>query len=353
MSTILKALQRLEDEKRAKPDLTLEEQIATPPPSGPPQRRGWLVAVGIGVAGIAVAVGAIFWIAPDSAIEAESPAVSASPSPTRPVVSIPTAPDPAQLVGSEPDPPSAVARSLGASSGAPPESSRVEVVKRLSPPAKLDVKLLSPLASPDEPAVRKRASVPADSAAKTHVVASARNTAPKRSPATPSGSALQSGAPSTGRGTATARSTIDKSSTANKSSAINKSSASAKRTSTMPPAPTPAAEREPSPAPLQVASAKPATPPSTHPPASELATGNAMEPDHKVVLRAKLPKLKVRSTIWHPQSSRRITVVEVDAGQVLELNEGDAVGPLVVESIKPGGVFFMHDGVSVLHKVGR
>ena len=43
-----------------------------------------------------------------------------------------------------------------------------------------------------------------------------------------------------------------------------------------------------------------------------------------------------------------------DAGLMnLELKEGDAVGPLVVESIKPGGVFFAHDGVSVLHKVGR
>jgi len=48
-----------------------------------------------------------------------------------------------------------------------------------------------------------------------------------------------------------------------------------------------------------------------------------------------------------------MALVEVNAGEVLELNEGDAVGPLVVESIKPGGVYFMHDGVSVLHKVGR
>lgn len=81
--------------------------------------------------------------------------------------------------------------------------------------------------------------------------------------------------------------------------------------------------------------------------------GSAVEPDHKVVLRAKLPEVEVRSTVWHPQSSRRIATVEIDSGEVLELNEGDAVGPLVVEEIKPGGVMFTHDGVSVMHKVGR
>jgi hypothetical protein len=72
-----------------------------------------------------------------------------------------------------------------------------------------------------------------------------------------------------------------------------------------------------------------------------------------VVLRAEVPELKVHSTVWHPQGSRRVARVEVGTEGILELNEGDSVGPLVVESIKPGGVVFGHDGVSVLHKVGH
>lgn len=352
MSTILKALQRLEDEKRAKAELTLEEQIAMTQPPASRQRRGWLVLAGSGVAGIAVAVGAIFWVAPDSATEVESPEVAASPAPPRPVAPSPTAPGPAQLARPEPKAAPSAAESQGASSGASPESpsvsSKVEVVQRLSPPPKLDMERFSLVAPAVEPTVRERAIDPADSVIKDRIVALARNTVPKRSRATPPGTAIQSGVASTERGTATERSTIDKRSTADKSSAPTKS------TSTKPAASTrAAAESEPSAVPPPIARAKPAMAPPPPQPPSKRTTGSAVKPDHKVVLRARLPELKVRSTIWHPQSSRRIAVVEIDAGQVLELNEGDAVGPLVVESIKPGGVFFTHDGVSVLHKVGR
>ena len=88
MSTILKALQRLEDEKRAKPESTLDEQITSTRAPESPKRPGSLVLAGSGAAGIAVAVGAIYlWIAPNSATEVEQPAVTASPSSPRPTIS--------------------------------------------------------------------------------------------------------------------------------------------------------------------------------------------------------------------------------------------------------------------------
>ncbi len=39
--------------------------------------------------------------------------------------------------------------------------------------------------------------------------------------------------------------------------------------------------------------------------------------------------------------------------EALRLKEGDAVGPLVIEAIRPGGVLFSHDGVEIEYRVGR
>jgi hypothetical protein len=72
-----------------------------------------------------------------------------------------------------------------------------------------------------------------------------------------------------------------------------------------------------------------------------------------VIQRAKLPSLRVEKTIWHPDTDRRIAIVKlIDAEEVLRLKEGDAIGPLVVESIKPGSVLFNHDGIEIRYNVG-
>ncbi|MBW2541180.1 MAG: hypothetical protein JRF15_03745, partial [Deltaproteobacteria bacterium] len=77
------------------------------------------------------------------------------------------------------------------------------------------------------------------------------------------------------------------------------------------------------------------------------------EPEKKVVQRAKLPSLSIEKTIWHPNTERRIAIVRlVDSEEVLRLKEGDAIGPLVIESIKPGSVLFSHDGIEIRYNVG-
>ena len=66
-----------------------------------------------------------------------------------------------------------------------------------------------------------------------------------------------------------------------------------------------------------------------------------------------MPAVRVERTEWHPQVDRRVAVVKI-AGrpEPLRLHEGDAVGSLVVTTIKPSGVVFDHDGVSFWRRVG-
>jgi hypothetical protein len=66
-----------------------------------------------------------------------------------------------------------------------------------------------------------------------------------------------------------------------------------------------------------------------------------------------IPALVVARTVWHPDAQRRVAVVEVEGREEpLQLREGDAVGPLVVRKIEPGGVLFVRGSVEVLHPVG-
>ena len=61
MSTILKALRRLEDERSAQPERPLREQVASGPESARGGRR-WLVLIVAGVLGLGTGAGALlFW----------------------------------------------------------------------------------------------------------------------------------------------------------------------------------------------------------------------------------------------------------------------------------------------------
>jgi hypothetical protein len=90
------------------------------------------------------------------------------------------------------------------------------------------------------------------------------------------------------------------------------------------------------------------------PPQEEIAyTPPAPTPDIQVTRRADVPTVRVRKTIWHPRPDRREAVVAFGAdGETLNLKEGDAIGPLVVKSIKPGGILFHHEGVEIRYNVG-
>jgi hypothetical protein len=65
------------------------------------------------------------------------------------------------------------------------------------------------------------------------------------------------------------------------------------------------------------------------------------------------PDVAVLKTAWHPDAARRSARIEVQGfPEALNLREGDAVGTLVVVSIEPSAVVFLHGGREVRHGVG-
>ena len=82
MSTILKALQRLEDEKSANVELPLDEQIVAHRPPPDPDRRGLRIGA-VAIGGLAVVAAAfLFWSTredSDAEVAMESPPLEAAP----------------------------------------------------------------------------------------------------------------------------------------------------------------------------------------------------------------------------------------------------------------------------------
>jgi type II secretory pathway component PulC len=73
-----------------------------------------------------------------------------------------------------------------------------------------------------------------------------------------------------------------------------------------------------------------------------------------MVERVQVPPVSVKKTVWHPDARRRFAVITFEEdGELLELSEGDAIGPLVVKAIKPSGVLFYHNGVEIRYNVGE
>jgi hypothetical protein len=90
------------------------------------------------------------------------------------------------------------------------------------------------------------------------------------------------------------------------------------------------------------------------PPSASTSRSAPPTRDRKVIQRAEFPLISVYKTIWHPDVDRRVAIVELtESGEQLSLKQGDAVGPLVIETIRPSGVLFVHDGVEVEYRVGQ
>jgi hypothetical protein len=69
---------------------------------------------------------------------------------------------------------------------------------------------------------------------------------------------------------------------------------------------------------------------------------------------ALIPALRVESTEWHPSAQRRVAVVALEGADApLRLQEGDVVGALVVGEIQPSGVIFYHEGIELRRRVGE
>ena len=127
-----------------------------------------------------------------------------------------------------------------------------------------------------------------------------------------------------------------------------------------PPAPEPAPEAaraEPAPAPPpEPKRAEPAPPRPA--PAVKRAAAKPAPPRSAAVAPAPPPKpsapvVLVERTRWHPSADRRMAWVSVEGQDApRELQEGDAVGALVVKEIRPSSVIFLHGADTISRRVG-
>jgi hypothetical protein len=74
-----------------------------------------------------------------------------------------------------------------------------------------------------------------------------------------------------------------------------------------------------------------------------------------VIVRDPVPSVVVRRTIWHPKRERRraeLSLLEGGETRIVELREGQSIGPLELAEIGPTGVIFLHEGVEIRRRVG-
>jgi hypothetical protein len=330
VSTILKALQRLEYEKSANFERSLDEQVVARRPPRVRERGGMKIGV-VAIGGLTVAaVAFLFWPTreePDADVAMEVPPPATAPA-REPAPAVAAA---TKVAAEKPRRRSSARKASAAraqqDSSEVEVSSVVEVVKRLdAPPA-------DPAAADEAP---KRAAPSAKAKAGDARPARRKST---RKPKVAREAAQPKPAPEQ---VANAESPAPRTS---------ENSVSAKPLSAPPvPAEVVAAAPKPAPvtpAPVEIAAVAAKPPPTASVPAP------AREPERKVVQRASVPPLSVEKTIWHPDAYRRVAVVKlIDAEEVLRLKEGDAVGPLVVRTINPGSVLFNHDGIEIRYNVG-
>ncbi len=116
----------------------------------------------------------------------------------------------------------------------------------------------------------------------------------------------------------------------------------------------PAREPEPTPSPVPtVAQADPAPRPaaalSIEPP---VATAEP-EPRPDVAILPVLPEVWVERTQWHPTPAKRSALVRVGAaGEPRELHEGDSLEGVLVEEIRPSAVLFRYEGEEFKRGIG-
>ena len=114
--------------------------------------------------------------------------------------------------------------------------------------------------------------------------------------------------------------------------------------------------RKPAPKPIERAPIEPsrATPEPDRPtssagPVAKTADATPIER----IARPDVPDVTIVRTAWHPSSDRRSAKVRLEAtDEVLTLREGDAIGALVVKEISPSAVLFETGGVELRRRVG-
>jgi hypothetical protein len=311
VSTILKALQRLEDEKSANSERSLDEQVVARRSPPDPERRGLKIGIAAFGGFAVVAAALLFWFTredPEADVAMESPPPAAAP-----------AAETAQKVAAEKPPRKRSARTSPAAR-AQKDSSEVEVSPIVEVVKRLDV-------PPDDAAVSKRA---APKRAAPRAEAGARRPVRLPNARKPDPQVAREAAEPKPAPRQVANAKLPVSEVAGDAVPV-----------------------KPAPAPLKPVETAAVVPKPASTATSALIPAAIREPEQKVIQRAEIPTLNVEKTIWHPDADRRVAVVKlVDAEEVLRLKEGDAVGPLVVKAIKPGSVLFKHDGIEIVYNVG-
>ena len=322
MSTILKALRRLEHERNTRISRLLSEEVADDADADVerPRRRLWPSLIGAIAAGLALGAAVLFFwpdlvLSPTEPSDSETAAQPTSPQPPPAATSVqrPAPPRPraarseaAPPVPSAARPPAATAvAGTGAVPEAPDAGGPVETTAAV-PTAGAAAE--TTIAVPERPAVGPRVGGLSDEALASPVEVVERIEPPTRRPAV---------------------------------------------------APPPRDEPVPAPAPAEpaappgereireVLAGKPPSGVRPEAPPPQRASGATAR------VRAELPAIVVERTEWHPLPERRLAVVTLEGhSEPLTLREGDAVGPFIVGAIEPSGVLFRHEGIELRRRVG-
>jgi hypothetical protein len=319
LSTILKALRRLEKEKPPK-DRPLREQVASSGGDGggdEPAPRRWPILVAAIGAGVFAGLAVLFLLVFRGAPREEAP----TPAPAQPAATA-AAPPPAVparkgkgIIRPIPPAQSPAAARTPAPVAAPPAPAEVEVAE--------EVEVIDRGAVAPRIALESGAAPAADAEApRPGSVRPFRRSDPKALPGRhllPEEQPVALEAPEAAEATAPAPAP-----------------------ETARPEPAPEIERR-TPAP-EIASRAPAPP---EPELAKPAASPAAPP------APAFPALRVERTTWHPTAERRVAVVELGGEGAQSVREGERVGGAVVRRIEPSGVVFEHAGREVRRKVGE
>ncbi|MDJ0846903.1 MAG: hypothetical protein QNK04_00840 [Myxococcota bacterium] len=372
MSTILKALRRLEDDRSALERRPLREQVVTQRAESSRSRAGWtLLFLALG-GGVAVGAGVLAFLSVEPETVEPAPAVAAAaprqaPPPVRrerPRAVPESRPAPARAEAPE--------RPAVAEAAAPSERSEPSpVVVAPEPPRDLppaafasSVKVVErPRAAPRiAPSFPEPGEVIGPATASPPSPGQVARLSPRRpAPAREAEPAVAAKSPERGapvaaklpeRGAPVAAKSPERGATAAAKPPERVAPAAPK--SPEPAAPEPA--RVVAQAPVRPVAPEPARPVAPEPRAVPPAPAPKPAPAEAApapIARPVVPSVRVRETRWHPDAARRMAVVELDSdGSVREVHEGDPVGALLVTKIEPSAVVFDHDGLELRRRIG-
>jgi hypothetical protein len=383
MSTILKALRRLEEENSAQSQRPLREEVTRGPSPAKSRRGSWPLWVALLGLGVAAGAGAFtFWYlgrAPESAQPAQLAAAgstepreesaAAAKRPSKPRGAKPgrrrSSPYPAAApsAASEPELPAAALASNVEVMKRPAAQPRIAAGEPTEPPASTSARSGQPrrMDPAEIPGRHKYPDMRVRSASASSIAVQGESTEPSGGAAAVDPPATSQVASATPVREARRRVPVAPEPRAEPPREVASDPAVvavalqpervAERA-----APEPAAASAVAPArdaERRAAAPKPEPKPTAEESSKKPAKSSAA-PRSSEIARAEIPDLRVERTVWHPIAERRVALIEFErSAERREIREGDAVGPLIVSKIEPSGVVFVHDGVEVRRRIGE